>query len=79
VKLPLSAGIAITVILSAVGSALALDLPRRAGAQSRPSSMEAFALTDRHTTATAPKVRDSRVFEFLRWKAQLRAARAISR
>jgi hypothetical protein len=40
VKLPLGAGIAITAVISAAGSALAVDLPHRAGAQNRLSSIE---------------------------------------
>jgi hypothetical protein len=76
VKVPLGAGFAVTAIISAAGSALAVELPHRAGAQGRLPSTEAFSLTDRRTTvaATPPKVRDNHVFEFLHWKAQLRAA-----
>jgi hypothetical protein len=76
VKVPLGACFAIMAILSAAGSALAVELPHRAGAQSSLPSAEALAPSDRHTSigATPPKVRDKHVFEFLQWKAQLRAA-----
>jgi hypothetical protein len=76
VKVPLGACFAITAIISAAGSALAVELPHRTGAQSRLPSKEASALGDQRITvgATPPKMRDNHVLEFLQWKAQLGAA-----